>query len=396
MEYTHSLITFALLVAALGLLSLSVPLLLLNSSNKLSRIPMVGFLVCSGVANSLPVFIEFYSPLELYGLAIWLPCYLLMPVCLWLYTQAITATTPWKFSRKHYKHLLPSGFGILVSISLFTLPSDLLDQIFRSDNSALPAWPQAVVICAFALMILWVFLSAYYVVRILSGLVRYRANLKMLFANNDKSELYWLSWTVTVLAGSWCLSLFYSIPLLTNQALILPIELMAIMHLALLWTLSVFGITQEPGYAGRYLNTTDLLPSSEDKSNLKYQKSGLTEQELARIASKIEAAMTNKKLYLDSGLSLQKLASAVQVSPNYVSQALNENLKKSFFDYVNSYRIQHAIPELLDAQKTVLDIAMDAGFNARSSFYKAFKKTTGLTPSEYKKNKQAGATDLPN
>ncbi|SMF00388.1 AraC-type DNA-binding protein [Alteromonadaceae bacterium Bs31] len=385
MEYAHSLTTFTLLVATLGVLSLSVPLLLLSSNSSPAQLPLLAFLISSGIANGLPAFIELYPPLELYGLAIWLPCYLIMPPSLWLYTKAITSPTPWHLRQQACWHLVPAGLALVVSVLLATLPKESLEQIFDSAAASPTGWPQLVVIAAFALMVLWFFLSGVYVVRILITLIRYRAKLKNLFANNEKRELHWLSWAVVVLAGTWVLSLFFSIPLLSNQSLPLPINLMALMHFVLLWSLSLFGLHQKPGFEGRYLAATENPPESSGSNNEKYQKSGLQEQQLERIAEKVEHAMGDQKLYLDATLSLQKLAVEIQVSPNYLSQTLNETLDKCFYDYVNGWRIQHAIPEVLQARKTVLDIAMDAGFNARSSFYKAFKNETGHSPSEYRK-----------
>ena len=117
----------------------------------------------------------------------------------------------------------------------------------------------------------------------------------------------------------------------------------------------------------------------------KYQRSALSTEQATRIADKINRVMKNDKLYLDSGLSLQKLANYVTISPNYISQTLNEKLSVNFFDFVNQWRIEAAKPKIIANNNTVLDIALEVGFNARSSFYKAFKQETGQTPSEYRK-----------
>nr|WP_290444209.1 AraC family transcriptional regulator [Pseudoalteromonas sp. XMcav2-N] len=95
--------------------------------------------------------------------------------------------------------------------------------------------------------------------------------------------------------------------------------------------------------------------------------------------------MQDDKLYLDAELTLQKLSDASGVSTNYLSQVLNETLKVNFFDFVNHWRIEAAKARLLAGTESVLHIALEVGFNARSSFYKAFKKETGLTPSEYRR-----------
>lgn len=85
------------------------------------------------------------------------------------------------------------------------------------------------------------------------------------------------------------------------------------------------------------------------------------------------------------------LARHIGVSPNYVSQTLNDTVGDSFFDFVNSYRILDAQDLLRDTDQTVLAIAFEVGFNSRSSFYTAFKKVTGQTPTAFRKDISAPA-----
>ena len=116
----------------------------------------------------------------------------------------------------------------------------------------------------------------------------------------------------------------------------------------------------------------------------KYQRSALGEDQSIRIAAKIDAAMKSDQLFLDPALSLHKLARHVAISPSYISQTLNETIGKSFFDYVNQMRVEYAKPHIIEGKETVLAISLRAGFNARSSFYKAFKLETGQTPSAFR------------
>ena len=117
----------------------------------------------------------------------------------------------------------------------------------------------------------------------------------------------------------------------------------------------------------------------------KYEKSGLKKDDMVRIAIKIEKAMSRDKLFLDANLSLPVLAKHISAHPNYVSQTLNGHIGKSFFDYVNRWRIDHAKPLLAASDNNVLNITYDVGFNSRSSFYKAFKQETGITPTAFRK-----------
>ena len=94
--------------------------------------------------------------------------------------------------------------------------------------------------------------------------------------------------------------------------------------------------------------------------------------------------MKSDQLFLDPALSLHKLARHVAISPSYVSQTLNETIGKSFFDYVNQMRVEYAKPLIIEGKETVLAISLRAGFNTRSSFYKAFKLETGQTPRAFR------------
>ncbi|MCB0372566.1 MAG: AraC family transcriptional regulator, partial [Muricauda sp.] len=73
------------------------------------------------------------------------------------------------------------------------------------------------------------------------------------------------------------------------------------------------------------------------------------------------------------------------IGRNNASQVINEHFNLSFFDFINKYRVEEA-ERLLESNQlmTITDIAFEAGFNNRVSFYKAFKKVHDITPTEYK------------
>ena len=95
-----------------------------------------------------------------------------------------------------------------------------------------------------------------------------------------------------------------------------------------------------------------------------------------------------QKIYKDNTLSLPKLARRLTVSPHQLSQVLNQNLGRNFFNFISQQRIEEAKKMLLDPHYqpfTVLEIALEVGFNSVSTFNSLFKKQTGLTPSEFRK-----------
>jgi AraC-like DNA-binding protein len=120
----------------------------------------------------------------------------------------------------------------------------------------------------------------------------------------------------------------------------------------------------------------------------KYNKSGLPEKMKDQNVKQLKYLMQSKKVYLKNDLTLNDLAQSLSISPNHLSQVLNERLGQNFFDFVNAYRIEEIKKEFANPSKshlTILAIALEAGFNSKAAFNVAFKKHTGVTPSEYKK-----------
>jgi len=97
--------------------------------------------------------------------------------------------------------------------------------------------------------------------------------------------------------------------------------------------------------------------------------------------------MKEAKIYRDSSLGLESISKMLKISSNYLSQMVNKLSGSNFSDYVNSFRIEDAKAKLKDpnfANYTVLAIALESGFNSKSTFYNAFKKYTGISPKEYR------------
>ncbi|MDM1072441.1 helix-turn-helix transcriptional regulator [Empedobacter brevis] len=98
--------------------------------------------------------------------------------------------------------------------------------------------------------------------------------------------------------------------------------------------------------------------------------------------------MVKNEPYLDSSLTIQDLAEQVEMPVKDLSTLINLYMDKHFFDFVNEYRIEKAMQILKDASQkelTVLEILYKVGFNSKSSFNTSFKKYTGKTPTDFRK-----------
>jgi AraC-like DNA-binding protein len=135
-----------------------------------------------------------------------------------------------------------------------------------------------------------------------------------------------------------------------------------------------------------------LLAAEESEQVEKYARSGLRDDSAQYYVEKLRALMRDQKTYLDCNLTLRTLASLLKLRPHLLSQILNEQLGKSFFDYINEHRVAYA-KELLTANASaamsVLDVAFASGYNNKVSFYNAFKRYVGMTPTRYREEKSA-------
>lgn len=133
-----------------------------------------------------------------------------------------------------------------------------------------------------------------------------------------------------------------------------------------------------------YLRSPDNKTPAQPYANKK-----LPADEVIVLQQQLEQLMQTQQLFLDANLSLAKVAKLLGCSVPRLSQLLNDNLQRSFNDYINIHRIQFA-RQLIEQQKPLkmADLAEQCGFNSLSTFYAAFKKVTLLTPARYKQQLQ--------
>jgi AraC-like DNA-binding protein len=96
--------------------------------------------------------------------------------------------------------------------------------------------------------------------------------------------------------------------------------------------------------------------------------------------------MEEKQPYLDPEITISRLSELLDVKIEFLSEVLNTRLNQNFFDFINKYRIEEfKIQSILKANShlSIMGIAYNCGFNSKASFYRAFRKFEGTSPSEY-------------
>ncbi len=319
-------------------------------------------------------------------LIIWSPSSLCLAPLFWIYVHRLTSPSQDPPMRM-FRHLLLPGIAVFIGLVIALASQDVRDFIFADQSQTAPSWA-LILIFAYVLVHLAVFPQiAIYLVLIVRRLLRHRTLLRDYYASTEVHELRWI-YVIGGLGGLfWAAAVLIQVLVVApdqTPALAVVLNLANLIGLVLVAAMTLWGLRQRPPLVP---DTFDDTPPDEPTTaqSGKYQKSALSAEASTRIARKLRAAMEQDHLHRDANLSLWALARHIGASPNYISQTLSEVIGESFFDFVNGYRIAEAKTLLATTDGTVLEITFDVGFNARSSFYNAFKRATGQTPTSYRK-----------
>lgn len=132
--------------------------------------------------------------------------------------------------------------------------------------------------------------------------------------------------------------------------------------------------------------------SDAGKRQAEYRTTRLTEEECKRLYRKLEGVMKSEKPYINPELKSKDLAGLIDTSAHSLSYLFNQYLDKSYYDYVNEYRVAEFKEMVKDSEMskyTLTTLAEKCGFSSRASFFRHFKTVTGMTPAEYLKEESS-------
>lgn len=223
---------------------------------------------------------------------------------------------------------------------------------------------------------------------LLRKLNSYQNQIEDYYSNLDSVSLKWLKAFVWVYIGENAVSTIIFIPynlgyikdietpfLVTNSVFVLSLFYL-IYHGIKQYTLANFSDERSGQFETR----------GKQHSKEKYQTSSFSEEEMKKLFGKIKSLFSEEKIYHDPELKIQHLAKHLGVTSHNISQTINQLAKKTFFEFVNSYRVAYFKWLLSDPEKkkfTILALGMESGFNSKASLNRIFKKQIGITPREY-------------
>lgn len=127
--------------------------------------------------------------------------------------------------------------------------------------------------------------------------------------------------------------------------------------------------------------------TNKTESIKKYSGSALSGDQKKILLSKLDQLVIHEKIFINDKLSIEDIAVKLDTNTKYISQLINETYNKNFYNFINFYRIEEAKRLLISEENekySILGIAQSVGFVSKSTFNVAFKRYTGVTPTEFK------------
>ncbi len=135
--------------------------------------------------------------------------------------------------------------------------------------------------------------------------------------------------------------------------------------------------------------------AQKESQELRYLNSQLGSINKESVIAQLDSLMDRERIYRDSTLCLKQLSSKLGITSSQLSELLNSHYKTSFNNYVNFHRVEEVKKALRESPDiSILQTAFDNGFNSKTTFNTAFKKFSGLSPSQYRGKKHKKRSDL--
>lgn len=215
-----------------------------------------------------------------------------------------------------------------------------------------------------------------YSILCLYTLKKYNENLKAEFSSLEKKKLKWLKFLVAGFILIWIGGYYNFLSFILKLSFVIPWELITSLIFIFANVIVFLGLKQPELFSGIV----------QRDSGPKYAKTPLPEGTKDEYLEKLLDYMKSEKPYLNPTLTITEVSERISIPARYLSQVINTSLNQNFYDFVNSYRIEECKYYFQNnSNDTVLEVLYEVGFNSKSSFNRAFKKYTGMTPSEFKR-----------
>lgn len=299
---------------------------------------------------------------------------LLQAGTLYLYARSLMYRD-FRLRKEHLVHGLP--FCIVTAIFIveyYLQPTEVKRQILIARDH-----PGVLTSPLLAVAIHLVFLG--YLIATIRSISRFGLDVRQIFSNIENKQLAWLRFLLIGYAVVWTVSLFYclSVHVMKDGGSARWVAATgAVTGFVFINYLMLNALRQPIIFSGLTAEEAAILSADDEGESPPYTDSQFLER--------LQRFMAENRPYLYSNLSVEQLARQLGVPPRELSRAINQGLGQNFFEFISAFRVEEAKRRLDDSRNgdTILQIMYEAGFNSKSVFNSAFKKATGMTPSEYR------------
>jgi len=221
-----------------------------------------------------------------------------------------------------------------------------------------------------------------YLLMCFNSFLKLKKTMKCTYSSIAPNNFIWIRYiliaAIVIISIDFILVLFNVYAIAEIQNVIMLLLVISIIYVA------YFGLKQSKVLVPYFLLENDNIAKNTSKVQLLYIKS---KKEFITLEHRLKRIFVEEKPYLDTELTLGKLAELTAISDKKLSVLLNQHMKISFYDFVNNYRInafKEAIKSDENNKYTIETIAFQCGFKSKASFYRIFKVKMNMSPSEFK------------
>jgi AraC-like DNA-binding protein len=300
------------------------------------------------------------------------PSFLLIAPLLWFYVKELTGSRV-TFSLKSSFHFIPFFLVICVSLLFRFIPGDNSTRLFLQEHGR------------FTAMVFWIVVVVqftFYHFFIHRIWVRYHQAIEQEISNTEDVDISWVRFFMGIF-------LFINFFFLINLFVIIHLENIVWLEksTAVIFSLSIFAL----GYKG--ILQREVFYTHNEKITANAAEMPVAEvvhsKPEQQLIDKLRIYVEEKKPYMDAELTLSDLARQTGINRSQLSQLINDGIGENFYNFINKYRVEQVkkfMSEPAMKHYNMLGLALEAGFKSKSTFNLIFKRFTGLTPTEYRKN----------
>lgn len=311
---------------------------------------------------------------------------------IWIFLYILAFIQPGKNRYSMLWHLIP--LAVLNLVLLFTFYTRSNEEKIRSYDFALHG--TGFIDKSLELTVLLVIsISLGYLIASYLVLRKHLKNVKNQYSNLEGVDLRWLRVLLYSIAIVFIINTI--LDLTRNYSGMLPNETSVyfgyVSILAGISYVGIHGIRQTSFFINEINGGSEVFGNNKpgDEISGKIDTGIPTDRDLDDNFGLLVRYMEDEKPYLEFDLNLPGLAQQLGFRPHYLSQLINQETGKNFFDFINQYRVNEfktRVRQPGNQVYTLISLAYDCGFNSKATFNRVFKNLTGHTPSAYLRNKE--------